>query len=85
MKNTDDLSKTERTYTEPVLAILQKEIIHLDDIPIEVLRGLLFLFEGKLNWKKDKGEMRRELRRYLKYEGNMQKLTNAVEKLVSGE
>jgi len=74
------LSKTEKTYAAPVLIILRER-----DIPIEVMRGLLFFFEGKINWKMDKGEMRRVLRRYLKYEGNTEKLVDAIKKTILNE
>jgi len=78
--DTSNLSKTEKQYAAPTLVI-----IHDKNVPIEVMRGLLFFFEGKINCNKDKDEIRRELRRYLKYEGNTEKLVDAIKKTILGE
>lgn len=78
----EEPSKTEKRYMSPDFTI-RKQQITLEDVPIEVLRGFLFVFEGRLNWKKDKGEMRRELRRYLKYETNITKMIDTIKEIVN--
>lgn len=70
----DSLSRTERAYLQPAM----RGTLHPDDIPLEVLRGLLYFFEGRINWKKDKLELRRELKRYLKYDDNVSRLVKAI-------
>jgi hypothetical protein len=74
------LSRTERSYFDRAKVV---DELHINEIPIEVLRGLLYFFEGRVNWKKDKGEMRRELARYLKYEHNLDSLIAQIRKIGS--
>ena len=50
----------------------------LTDIPIEVMRGFLYIFEGRVNWKKNKKELYHELKRYLKYEENVGRLVEVA-------
>ncbi len=69
--------------TDPVNKMLMGGTVHPDDIPLEVLRGLLFVFEGRVNFKKDKKSLRRELRRYLKYDSNVTLALDAIKNIVS--
>ena len=69
--------------TDPVNKMLSGGTVHPDDIPLEVLRGLLFVFEGRVNFKRDKKSLRRELRRYLKYDSNLTLAIDAIKKIVT--
>ncbi len=77
-------SRTEKAYIHPSIKFLDASRFKggLDEIPVEFLKGILFLFEGKVNWDKDKHVMLGILKNHLSDTRNVSRLAYSVKKII---
>nr|MDO8115886.1 hypothetical protein [Candidatus Sigynarchaeota archaeon] len=79
----DNASRTERAYMSPSIKFLNRQLpADLDAVPVEFLKGILFLIEGRVNWDKDKPVMISILKDYFSSKQNISRFEQSVKKII---